>query len=196
MVLAPLILGIEGYVVFRSHHRARAAAPVDDAPPALVGPAAAAQASPPPPPAPPPPPPAAEPAPPAAESAPEPSEAVAEVAQDPVLLQRQRALQQHQRMLIRAADEKAFDTLNLPDAQRAAIRAINDQYVRSLQALQAISPGGEDTNHGVDLNADQTRRAAITDVLGADAMPGFTFAERKAERRVRAMLRPDLVRGH
>jgi hypothetical protein len=119
-----------------------------------------------------------------------------EAAQDPTVQQRQRALREHRRVIIRAADEKAFDVLNLPDAQRAAIRSINDQYVRSLQSLPigADAPNSAPQS-GIDLNADQTRRAAIENVLGAEGMPAFNFAEHKAERRVRAQLRPELVRG-
>jgi hypothetical protein len=116
--------------------------------------------------------------------------------QDPSVVERQRILHEHRRLVIRAADEKAFDVLNLPDAQRAAIRSINDQYVRSVQALQAASSGPPDPNSGADLNADQTRRAAIANVLGAEAMPAFNLAERHAEHRVRGELRPQLVRGH
>lgn len=195
VVLAPLVLGIEGYAVFRPHRRARAAAPaLDEAAPAPVQPARAVPEPPPPQPAPAPIPPAAAPeAAPAAEPASAPSEAVlVEAADDPMVLQRQRALQEHRRLVIQAADEKAFDTLNLPDAQRAAIRRINDEYVRALHAMQ---PGAAEPNSGVDLNADQTRRAAIENVLGAEGMPAFTVAERRAERRVRAQLRPELVRG-
>lgn len=200
VVLAPLILGIEGYFVFRPHHRARAvAAPAVEEPAPAVSPPAPGQpvvaAQPPPSPAPPAPGPSADERAPAAETSP-PSDAWVEAEQDPSVVQRQRILREHRRVVIRAADEKAFDTLNLPNDQRAAIRSINDQYVRSLQALQAASAGAADPNSGVDLNADQTRRAAITNVLGAEGMPAFNLAERKAEHRVRAELRPQLVRGH
>ena len=92
---------------------------------------------------------------------------------------------------MRDADEQVFDVLNLPDAQRAAIRAIEDQYFRALRSTEP--PGG---GAGVNSDADQTRRTAITNVLGADGLHAFTFAERKEERRVSVQRRAESLRGH
>ena len=87
---------------------------------------------------------------------------------------------------VQAADEQVFDLLNLPDEQRAAIRAIDGVYARTVQAIAQLPPGADLRSAGLDPNADQARRAAIADVLGPDATHAFTFAERKAERRVRS----------
>lgn len=178
VVLGPLILGLEGYAGYRSHHRPRATeladTPPATSPEAQAQPAAAPAGAVPPadPPAP------EDPPPPQAETV----EAV-EATQAPTFQQRQRLLLEHRRQIIQAADEQVFDLLSLPDAQRAAIRTIDDQFGRALAT-------------GSDPNAEQTRRSAIADVLGPDVTQHFTFVERKAERRARGQLRPQLVRGH
>lgn len=192
-VLAPLILGVEGFALFRPHHRPPPVSEMADlpaavaparlpAPPPVVLPPAQRAAAPPTPPAP---------------EEPEPAAALepVEAPPNPATLARQRELLVHQRQTVRDADEKVFDILKLPDAQRAAIRAIDDQYVRTLQSMEPTGTAGDGTGAGVDLNANQTRRAAITDVLGADGMHAFTFEERKAERRVRGQLRAQSLRG-
>ena len=184
VVLGPLILGLEGYATYRSHHRQRATEVAD--PPAAESPAAdspqadsaqaedqpasAAPAE-------------APPAEPSAQADPPPPnlgtvEAVAPT-QDPAL--RQRFLE-HRGKVIRAADELAFDVLNLPEAQRAAIRAIDDQFGRALAT-------------DADPNANQTRHAAIANVLGPDEAHAFNFAAHKAERRASGQLRTQAVRG-
>ena len=65
-------------------------------------------------------------------------------------------------------------------AARAAIRAADSVYVRSLN---------------IDPNAEQTRRAAISNILDPQTMRTFNFAERNAERRARNQYRPEAVRG-
>jgi hypothetical protein len=162
LVLAPLILGAEGYVLFRAHHHRvahvaetppedfpMAPLPAVEAPPPPVQPAAALTND-------------------VAVAAPEP----APEAPAPSPLE-------HRRRVIRAADEQAFDVLKFPDAQRAAIRAINDTYVPAAQVGDAFAPDG----------VEQARRAAIAAVLGPNVMHSFSFAERKAERRVRSQFR-------
>ncbi|HVV52256.1 MAG TPA: hypothetical protein VHO06_21485, partial [Polyangia bacterium] len=59
----------------------------------------------------------------------------------------------------------------------AAIRAIEEQYARALEAPGA--PAEE---------AEAARRAALAGVLGSDGLHAFNFAERKAERRVRGQM--------
>jgi hypothetical protein len=115
---------------------------------------------------------------------------------EPVVVRRQRGLYQRRGQVVHEADEQVFDALNLPDAQRAAIRAIDDQYRRTLASIAETSPAPSFQDISIDSNAEQTRRAAIAGVLGPDASRAFTFAERKAERRVRNQLRPDVVRGN
>ena len=94
-----------------------------------------------------------------------------EATQDPTLQQRQRLLLEHRRQTIQAADEQVFDLLSLPDAQRAAIRAIDDQFGRALVT-------------GSDPNAEQTRRAAIANLLGPDAhTPSLSPSARRSAAR-------------
>ena len=179
VVLGPLLLGLEGYATFRSHHHQRATEAADppeaDSPPADSPQAEAQPASAPPAEVPPADPPAqTDPPPPDLGTV----EAVAPT-QDPAL--RQRFLE-HRGKVIQAADELAFDVLNLPEAQRAAIRAIDDQFSRALA-----------TN--ADPNANQTRHAAIANVLGPDEARAFNFAAHKAERRASGQLRTRVVRG-
>ena len=174
VVLGPLILGLEGYATYRSHHRQRATEIAET--PAAASPEAQDQPAPAP----------AGPAPqiePCARNDPPPAGVAAvEAIQDPTFQQRERFVLEHRRQVIQTADEQIFDVLNLPDAQRAAIRAIDDQFGRALET-------------GSDPNAEQTRRAAIANLLGPDASPRFAFAEHKAERRARGQLRTELVRG-
>ena len=92
--------------------------------------------------------------------------------------------------VLQAADEQVFGTLHLPDEQRAAIRAIDGAYARTVQAIAQLPPGADLRSAGLDPNADQARRAAIADVLGPETMHAFTFQERKAERHVRNQYRP------
>jgi hypothetical protein len=189
VVLGPLILGLEGYAAYRSHHHQpptevadppqadspqadspQADSPRADSPQAEDQPASAPPAEVPP-------------ADPPAQTDPPPPdlgtvEAVAPT-QNPAL--RQRFLE-HRGKVIQAADELAFDVLNLPDAQRAAIRAIDDQFSRALAT-------------DADPNANQTRHSAIANVLGPDEAHAFNFAAHKAERRASGQLRTQVVRG-
>lgn len=177
VVLASLIVGFEGYALFRPHHRSNAPemADLQVAPPTASLPAA--------PPAPEPPPPTQ------AETAPEIVPVPTETP-DPTPDEHQPEVVFHHRDLVRQADEKVFDALGLPDAQRAAIRAIDDQYVRTVQLIE--SP---DLDATVDLTANQTRRTAIGSILGPDSMRAFISRERKAERRVRNELRAQMLHG-
>jgi Spy/CpxP family protein refolding chaperone len=184
-VLAPLILGIEGYALLRQHHRPTAAEMTDL--PAAAAPTPLSLVAAPPPAAPP----AADPMPPPQpetppETAPGPAEAHA-----PTTLAQQRELVVHEREIVQQADEKVFESLSLTDAQRAAIRAIDDQYVRTVQSIE--SSGSAAT--GVDLNANHTRRTAIGNVLGTDGLHAFISQELRAERRVRREFRAQMSRG-
>ena len=184
VVLGPLILGLEGYAAYRSHHHQRATEVAD--PPEAASPEADLPqvdspqvenqpASAPPAEAPPAGPPAqAEPPPPDQGTV----EAVAPT-QDPAL---RRRFLEHRGKVIQAADELAFDVLNLPEAQRAAIRAIDDQFGRALAT-------------DADPSANQTRHSAIANVLGPDEAHAFNFAAHKAERRASGQLRTQVVRG-
>ena len=200
VVLAPLVLGIEGYALFRAHHhRVRTAqiaastemtaAPAPAAPipqlfpvPAPAEPSLGPSAPP-------------TPAPAAAEGPPPGTETVSDVQPD-LSVQRQRQMMlEHREEILQAADEQAFSILNVPEAQRTAIRAIDSAYAHQLQAMGQLPPGADLPSAGLDPNADQTRRAAIANVLGPDAAHAFAFAERKAERRVRGERRAEQVGG-
>jgi hypothetical protein len=181
VLLATSILGVEGYVFFRAYRRS--AGPTPEAPDprsevAQEQPAAAAlpRAPDPPPPAVPGEPAALDPATPP----PAPTDGTSDVANDPMLQRRQDLLLQRRGQVIQGADEQVFDTLKLPDAARAAIRAADSVYVRSLN---------------IDPNAEHTRRAAISYILDPETMRAFSFAERNAERRARNQYRPEAVRG-
>jgi hypothetical protein len=194
VVLAPLVLGIESYALYRPHQRRTrtteiagsieiSAPPVEQAPPALVP--AERALDPPPPPA----------APMAADPPPE-TETVSDVQPDPSFERRRQLMLQRKGEVLRAADEQAFGIVNVPDAQRTAIRAIDNAYAHQLQETGQLPPETDLPSAGSNRNADQTRRAAIADILGADAARAFVIAERRAERRMRGQsYRPEQVRA-
>jgi hypothetical protein len=194
IVLAPAIVVADGYAVYRAHHRpakrSDEGAALAEAP--AQAPASAARAPEPPPAAPPPParPPETAAAPPTSPAGDDPGAAV-----EPVVVRRQRGLYERRRQVVHDADEQVFETLNLPDAQRAAIRAIDEEYGRTLASIAEAPDAPSFPNVAIDSNAEQTRRTAIAGVLGPDAARAFNLSERKAERRVRNHLRPDVVRG-
>jgi hypothetical protein len=196
VVLAPLILGVESYALYRAHHRhARPAelrgpseviaAPVVAAPvlPTPVVPASAGRPSP------------SAPAVPTGEAPPAETETVSDLQTDPAIERRRQLMLQRRGEVFQAADEQVFGILHLPDEQRAAIRGIDDAYARTVQAIARLPRGTDLRSTGLDPNADQARRAAIADVLGPEATHAFNFAERKAERRVRGQSRLEQVAG-
>ena len=199
VVLAPLILGLESYALFRAHHRRARTAEITgliemNAAPVLGAPVAQAPAIPVSGERPSPPPPSA-PATPTAEDPPPKTETVSDVQTDPTVERRRQLMLQRRGEVLQAADEQVFDLLHLPDEQRAAIRAIDGAYARTVQAIAQLPPGADLRSAGLDPNADQARRAAIGEVLGPDATHAFTFQERKAERHVRNQFRAEQVRG-
>jgi hypothetical protein len=191
IVLGPTILAAEGYAIYhRPHHPAKSAEsapeedPIAQEPPAPPAPEAA------PPPRPPALAPEEQPPPPT----PSDNETAGEVA--PVAARRQRALYERRAQVVHDADEEVFDKLSLPDAQRAAIRAIDEQYARTLATIAEAPSNSAVPSFTVDSNAEQTRRTAIAGVLGPDTSHTFSFVERKAERHVRNHYRPEVVRGY
>jgi hypothetical protein len=192
VILAPLILGLEIYVFHGSHHRAAtavvASAPETSAAPSLPSTSATIASTT----ARPEPAPSRSPANPVAATA-EPTDAGGEDA----YLRRRRLLADYRRQIMQAADEQTFQTLNLPDATRSAIRAIDDTYVRSLQTLQAPTAiaYGDGGLRPPDLSAEHTRQAAIGELLGPEAAREFTTTERRAERQLRNQIRPQSVPG-
>ena len=97
----------------------------------------------------------------------------------------------HNQRVTLEADERAFDTLQLPDATRAAIRQINGSYVKTtrdaIEANAAAWSPGEQLGANLAKNdeADRARRAALKEVLGADGVSAFETAEYAAARRLR-----------
>jgi hypothetical protein len=97
----------------------------------------------------------------------------------------------HNQRVTLEADERAFETLRLPDATRTAIRQINAGYVKtardSLEANAAAWTPGEQLGANVAKNdeSDRARRAALKEVLGADGVAAFETAEYAAARRLR-----------
>jgi hypothetical protein len=195
VVLAPLLLGTESYLLFKAHHRRvrpsqitgsmeESAAPVFSAPVAQAAVLAVSYGGPLP---------AAPP--PVAAADPPVTETVTDVQTDPTVERRRQLIMKRRGQVLQAADEQVFGLLQLTNEQRAAIRAIDGAYARTVQAIGQLPAGADPRNAGFDPNAEQARRAAIAEVLGPDAMHAFTLAERKAERRVRNQLRPEQVRG-
>ena len=199
VVLAPLILGIESYVLFRAHHRrahsAQVTGPIELT--AAAVPIAAVVESPA---VPIPverlsPPPVSRPASAAAEQPSPDTETVSNVEADPTVERRRQLMLRRRGEILQAADEQVFGLLRIPDEQRAAIRAIDSAYARTLQAIGQLGPDADLRSAGLDPNAEQARRAAIGEVLGPNATQSFNLAERKAERRVRNQFRVEEVRG-
>ena len=198
VVLAPLILGIESYLLFKAHHRRVRTAEITES---IEVTAAGAE-------------PAGHPEPDRARacraplacrllrrrpprpqrSAPD-TETVSDVQADPTIERRRQLMLRRRGEVLQAADEQVFGLLHLTNEQRAAIRAIDSAYARTVQAIGQLPPGADLRNAGLDPNAEQARHAAIGEVLGPKATQAFNFAERKAERRVRNQYRPEQVRG-
>ena len=193
--IAVLVVGTAGYLLSRPHRRNVSAlaepvsaddsepqplaAPPAPAPPVQLPAAASTPAAPAPPPA--------APQPPAALGSEPPPREV----QTAAVKQRALLMADHNQRVTLEADERAFDTLKLPDPTRAAIRQINASYVKSRRdAIEANaaawSPGEQlGANLAKSDESDRARRAALKEVLGADGVSAFETAEYAAARRLR-----------
>ena len=200
VVLAPLLLGIESYVLFKAHHRRVRTAEITasfEVGPAPVPSTAVAQRPmvpvsderPSRPLAPP------HPAAATAEDRPTETDTVSDIQSDPTVERRRQLILQRRGEVLQAADEQVFGLLHLGHEQRAAIRAIDSAYARTVRAIGQLPPGADLHDAGLDPNAEQARHAAIAEVLGPKTAEAFNLAERKAERRVRNQYRPEQVRG-
>jgi hypothetical protein len=111
--------------------------------------------------------------------------------QNAALKKRALLMANHNQRVIQEADERAFETMKLPDATRAAIRRINDGYVKTTRDFLDANPPTWSPGEQVGANlaksdeADRARRAALKDVLGADGVSAFETAEYSAARRLR-----------
>jgi hypothetical protein len=112
-----------------------------------------------------------------------------------VFRRRAQIIAAHKKQLIDEADEKAFEVVKASEATRMAIRRINEEYARRLQAIPAPSAIGQAVAQGSGSAPDSydaaraARQAAIAEALGPDAARDFENAERTAEVSVRAHLR-------
>jgi hypothetical protein len=93
---------------------------------------------------------------------------------------------QNQR-LIQQVDETLFMTSKMGDPTRVAIRRINEDHARRLQAL--LEAGGPDGTAAALGEAERSRRAALDSLLGPEASRAFDMAEHMASRRVRPRYR-------
>ena len=146
VVLAPLLLGLESYLLFKAHHRRARTAEITgwvEANPPTVPSTPVAQSRAAPVPAAPPPPPPANPAAPTADEARAATETVSDVPADPTVERRRQLMLQRRGEVLQAADEQVFGLLHLPDEQRAAIRAVDSAYARTVQAIGQLAPGAE-----------------------------------------------------
>ena len=84
------------------------------------------------------------------------------------------------------ADEQLFATLNLPDATRASIRQINDEY-RKRTELGPDRPAGPEVAESTA--AVQARQDSLRLLLGAGPAKDFDTAERIAIQRLRGKYR-------
>lgn len=196
LILAPLLLGFEVYVIFHSgrHSRPKTAALAPQETPEVAEmprprPPAARPA---------PPPESPPPAPAAPAELPAAGDEAVDAGAEIELGRRQALLAEHRRKIVLDADEQALQTLNLPESNRAAVRAIDNDYLRTMtQPLPPADPNALSAlrNPAGKLNAAETRRTALETLLGPEAARTFTLEERKAEHHLRNQLRPQLVRG-
>jgi hypothetical protein len=206
LALAVAVLGAGIYLVVRPHHPAVAPTAEDPAEELLRG-------APPAPPAPAPerlirprppisraapraaPPPAAEPAPVEAAAQPAAAAAAASAASAAALKKRELREAAHHLQLRQAADEQLFESRNIPEAARAAIRKLNQEQGEQAQAFLNAQPAElgsrEQINGSLAHNGDaeRARWTSLSDLLGADAAKDFTTAESVAARKLRTQYR-------
>ena len=191
VALGALVIGLEVYLLHRPRRRAAPVVsdeapaaevpqPAQPVPPAAVAPAPAPAALPPPvPPVP------------TASAAPAvaaiPPEADAGTDQVPARTKRPLFVAPAPERVLRDADEQAFQALQLPETTRAAIRKINEAHAETQRALR---DGSITTAEGLP-----TRRAAIEQLLGAEAAHQFSAAENVATKRLRSQYRRQSLHG-
>jgi hypothetical protein len=101
----------------------------------------------------------------------------------------------HVRQATQEADEQVFARLALPEGQRVAIRLLNEGHFRQTAEQLAADHGVSDpeTQAGVTIAttsaADHARRAALRELLGADAAGAFQSLEARQMRRIQRQYR-------
>jgi hypothetical protein len=197
LALGSLILGAEVCAIYRSRQHVPAAAvaePADEPASAAPPPAVENVVNPPPPPAPAPSAPPVAIAPPPTADSPPPEAAAAATGKRPSFVA------PDIETVIRAADEQAFQKLDMPEATRAAIRRINEEHAQKLHALRAGEPGAssEQQLNGNTANITafrQTRREALEEILGADTAIRFERTEHAATKRLHNQFRVQSLHG-
>ena len=99
----------------------------------------------------------------------------------------------HKKQLLDEADERAFEVAKVPESTRTAIRQINEEFGKRIQAIPSPGVSGQTaaqenstaTPDGYDA-ARNARRAAISNLLDPDSARAFEVAERAAEGNLRA----------
>jgi hypothetical protein len=118
---------------------------------------------------------------------------------DRVAIQNRRLLvASHNLQLVRQADERAFETLKLPEETRVAIRKIDEELGRKTHDdlgvnSEQVSQMSIDQQIGLGIArndaAERDRRAAIKDLLGPEGATDFATAAYAEARRLRIQYR-------
>jgi hypothetical protein len=101
----------------------------------------------------------------------------------------------HVRQATQEADERVFANLALADGQRVAIRLLNERHFRrTAEQLAEDRPQPDpETQAGATIAAtsaaDHARRAALRELLGADAAGAFQSLEAREIRRIQRRYR-------
>jgi hypothetical protein len=88
------------------------------------------------------------------------------------------ALADRKLRVIKEADEKAFEDLSLPEDTRAAIRRVNEDYLRQRREPPVAADQPES-------QPDRDRQAALEQLLGVDGVKTFHEAEDTNALRIR-----------
>ncbi len=197
VVLSAMVLGSEMYAIYRWRHRARPA-PIEEPerePPANRLPEPAVVAPPTPAPSPPPPSgsiPADDPL------APEGAGAIAETAI--AIPRRPLFVAPDAEEVLREADEQAFESLTMPESIRETIRRLNEDHAAKLRVLRSGDPGNLSPGPQIEAplttpGTNQTRRAALDELLGVDTARRFDAAEHAATKRLHNRYRWQSLHG-
>lgn len=92
---------------------------------------------------------------------------------------------EHNQQMIKEGDERVFETLNLAETTRAAIRRINEEAAKRARTSLEANPRNPPRTD----EAEPERRAAIKNLLGDDASSQFDNTELAAVRHLRLQAR-------
>jgi hypothetical protein len=129
---------------------------------------------------------------------PPPPESPVETAPDDVataLRRRASLIAAHKKQLLDEADERAFEVARVSESARIAIRGLNEEFGRRIQAIPSPSAGGQRMAGGNTPAFDSydavrnARRDAISALLDAETARAFEVAERDVEANLRAHYR-------